>query len=168
MTFSQFVQILGNDWNNLIVLKTKKKEMSQIINSKSKKALILFFGLICCMESLQAQVLEINPNVQWKYVRSQQLELKNQSTYQYEFPAERGYDYIFSAIINESGIETYVKVFDIQMKPIAGDGYKSKTNQLQFRVPSSGTYIVTIAYKGPDENKTTPIDFTLIRRPIVE
>ena len=142
--------------------------MSQNINSKSKKVLILFFGLICCIESLHAQVLDINPNVQWKYLRSQQLELKNQSTYQYEFPAEGGYDYIFSAVINESGIETYIKVFDIQMKLIAGEGYESKTNQLQFRVPSSGTYIVTLAYKGPNENKTSPIDFTLIRRPIVE
>ena len=121
-----------------------------------------------CVQSLNAQVLDINPNVQWKYVRSQQLELKNKSTYQYEFPAEKGYDYIFSLNINESGIETYVSVYDIQMKPIAGEGDQSKTNQLQFRVPSSGTYMVTLAYKGPDDNESTPIDFTLIRRAIVE
>lgn len=142
--------------------------MSQIINLKSRLFLILFFGLMCCVQSLNAQVLDINPNVQWKYVRSQQLELKNKSTYQYEFPAEKGYDYIFSLNINESGIETYVSVYDIQMKPIAGEGDQSKTNQLQFRVPSSGTYMVTIAYKGPDDNESTPIDFTLIRRAIVE
>ena len=142
--------------------------MSQIINLKSRLFLILFFGLMCCVQSLNAQVLDINPNVQWKYVRSQQLELKNKSTYQYEFPAEKGYDYIFSVIINESGIETYVSVYDIQMKPIAGEGDQSKTNQLQFRVPSSGTYMVTLAYKGPDDNESTPIDFTLIRRAIVE
>lgn len=142
--------------------------MSQIINLKSWLFLILFFGLMCCVQSLNAQVLDINPNVQWKYVRSQQLELKNKSTYQYEFPAEKGYDYIFSVIINESGIETYVSVYDIQMKPIAGEGEQSKTNQLQFRVPSSGTYMVTLAYKGPDDNESTPIDFTLIRRAIVE
>jgi hypothetical protein len=142
--------------------------MSQIINLKSRLFLILFFGFMCCVQSLNAQVLDINPNVQWKYVRSQQLELKNKSTYQYEFPAEKGYDYIFSLNINESGIETYVSVYDIQMKPIAGEGDQSKTNQLQFRVPSSGTYMVTLAYKGPDDNESTPIDFTLIRRAIVE
>jgi hypothetical protein len=142
--------------------------MSQIINLKSRLFLILFFGLMCCVQSLNAQVLDINPNVQWKYVRSQQLELKNKSTYQYEFPAEKGYDYIFSLNINESGIETYVSVYDIQMKPIAGEGDQSKTNQLQFRVPSSGTYMVSLAYKGPDDNESTPIDFTLIRRAIVE
>ena len=84
--------------------------MSQIINLKSRLFLILFFGLMCCVQSLNAQVLDINPNVQWKYVRSQQLELKNKSTYQYEFPAEKGYDYIFSLNINESGIETFVSV----------------------------------------------------------
>ena len=142
--------------------------MSQIINLKSRLFLILFFGLMCCVQSLNAQVLDINPNVQWKYVRSQQLELKNKSTYQYEFPAEKGYDYIFSLNINESGIETYVSVYDIQMKPIAGEGEQSKTNQLQFRVPSNGTYMVTLAYKGPEDNESTPIDFTLIRRAIVE
>lgn len=142
--------------------------MSQIINLKSRLFFILFFGLLCCVQSLNAQVLDINPNVQWKYVRSQQLELKNKSTYQYEFPAEKGYDYIFSLNINESGIETFVSVYDIQMKPIAGEGDQSKTNQLQFRVPSSGTYMVSLAYKGPDDNESTPIDFTLIRRAIVE
>ena len=142
--------------------------MSQIINLKSRLFLILFFGLMCCVQSLNAQVLDINPNVQWKYARSQQLELKNKSTYQYEFPAEKGYDYIFSLNINESGIETFVSVYDIQMKPIAGEGDQSKTNQLQFRVPSSGTYMVSLAYKGPDDNESTPIDFTLIRRAIVE
>lgn len=142
--------------------------MSQIINLKSRLFLILFFGSMCSVQSLNAQVLDINPNVQWKYVRSQQLELKNKSTYQYEFPAEKGYDYIFSLNINESGIETYVSVYDIQMKPIAGEGDQSKTNQLQFRVPSSGTYKVSLAYKGPDDNESTPIDVTLIRRAIVE
>ena len=140
----------------------------QFIKSNHIRAIILFFGLLGYLDILKAQVIDINPNVQWKYVRSQQLELKNKSTYQYEFPAEKGYDYIFSVTINESGIETYVKVFDIQMKPIAGEGIKSKTNQLQFRVPANGTYIVTLAYRGPDYNESTPIDFTLIRRPIVE
>jgi hypothetical protein len=142
--------------------------MNHIIKLRLVRFLILIFGLLCGLNSLNAQVLDINPSVQWKYVRSQQLELKNKSSYQYEFPAEKGYDYIFSVTINESGIETYVKVFDIQMKPIAGEGDESKTNQLQFRVPANGTYIVTIAYKGPDYNESTPIDFTLIRRPIVE
>ena len=141
---------------------------NQFIKSNHIRAIILFFGLLGYLDILKAQVIDINPNVQWKYVRSQQLELKNKSTYQYEFPAEKGYDYIFSVTINESGIETYVKVFDIQMKPIAGEGIKSKTNHLQFRVPANGTYIVTLAYRGPDYNESTPIDFTLIRRPIVE
>ena len=142
--------------------------MNRFIKSNNIRSIVLFFWLLGCLDILNAQVIDINPNVQWKYVRSQQLELKNKSTYQYEFPAEKGYDYIFSVTINESGIETYVKVFDIQMKPIAGEGIQSKTNQLQFRVPANGTYIVTLAYKGPDYNKSTPIDFTLIRRPIVE
>lgn len=141
--------------------------MSQKIINRTYR-LFFLWGILCLSQDLNAQVLEINPNVQWKYVRSQQLELKNKSIYQYEFPAEKGYDYIFSVSINESNIETYVQVFDIQMKPIAGEGEKGKTNQLEFRVPSSGTYVVTLGYNGPDDNSVTPIDFTLIRRPIVD
>lgn len=129
---------------------------------------LFFFGFWCISITCDAQVLEINPRVQWKYVRSQQLVLKNKSTYQYEFPAERGYDYIFTATINESNIETYIQVYDLQMQPIAGQDERRKTDQLSFRVPQSGTYIVAIAYKGPEDNQSTPIDFTLIRRPIVE
>ena len=53
------------------------------------------------------------------------------------------------------------------MKPIAGDD--ARTEQLTFRVPASGTYIVTLGYQGPPEDDgTTPIDITLIRREIVE
>ena len=53
------------------------------------------------------------------------------------------------------------------MKPIAGDD--ERTEQLSFRVPASGTYIVTLGYQGPAEDDgKTPLDITLIRREIVE
>ena len=61
--------------------------MNRFIKSNKIKSIVLFFWLLGCLDTLNAQVIDINPNVQWKYVRSQQLELKNKSTYQYEFPA---------------------------------------------------------------------------------
>lgn len=118
-------------------------------------------------DSVIAQVVDINPAVQWKYVRSQVVELQDKNVYQYEFPAEKGFDYIFNIIISESNIETFVRVYDLQMKPIAGDD--ATTEQLNFRVPASGTYIVTLGYQGPEGgNGKTPIDIRLIRREIVE
>lgn len=128
-----------------------------------------FFLLVVLItsESVRAQVVEINPAVQWKYVRSQVVELQNKNVYQYEFPAEKGFDYIFNLTISESNIETFVKIYDLQMKPIAGDD--ARTEQLSFRVPASGTYIVTLGYQGPEEgNGKTSIDIRLIRREIVE
>ena len=128
-----------------------------------------FFLLVVLItsESVRAQVVEINPAVQWKYVRSQVVELQNKNVYQYEFPAEKGFDYIFNLMISESNIETFVKIYDLQMKPIAGDD--ARTEQLNFRVPASGTYIVTLGYQGPEEgNGKTSIDIRLIRREIVE
>lgn len=130
------------------------------------KGVIVLIGLLT-VQSAVAQVVEINPSVQWKFVRSQVIELQEKNVYQYEFPAEKGFDYIFNIDISESNIETFVKVYDIQMKPIAGDD--ERTEQLSFRVPASGTYIVTLGYQGPEEDDgKTPLDITLIRREIVE
>jgi hypothetical protein len=118
-------------------------------------------------DSVIAQVVEINPAVQWKYVRSQVVELQDKNVYQYEFPAETGFDYIFNVSISESNIETFVRVYNLQMKPIAGDD--TRTDQLNFRVPASGTYIVTLGYQGPENNDgKTSVDIRLIRREIVE
>jgi hypothetical protein len=114
-----------------------------------------------------AQVVQINPAVQWKFVRSQVVELQDKNVYQYEFPAEKGFDYVFNIEISESNMETFVKIYDLQMKPIAGND--ERTQQLSFRVPASGTYIVTLGYQGPDEDDgKTSVDLTLIRREIVE
>ena len=119
-----------------------------------------------------AQVVEINPSVQWTYVRSQKLYLQSDNVYQYEFPAERGHDYIFSLLTENAGLSTWVKIYDIQMKPIAKI---EKTNApqstaLEFNVPATGTYIVALGYanntNSADKNNVN-FDFTLIKRPKV-
>ena len=122
--------------------------------------------------SASAQVVQVNPNVGWKFVRSQKLNLQPENEYQYEFPAETGNDYIFNLFFDKPDIITYVKIFDIQMKPIAEmtDRNGVKTSKLEFVVPASGTYIVSVGYmeKVKSSDPTTAIELTLIERPFVE
>ncbi|MGB0850588.1 MAG: hypothetical protein ACPGTP_05045 [Bacteroidia bacterium] len=122
--------------------------------------------------NVSAQIVEVNPNVNWKYIRSQNLELQSESVYQYEFPAEKGFDYKFNLFYDKKDIGTYINVYDIQMKPIATilDSNAYKTTKLEFRVPESGTYIVTLGYNNNREEDTpkADIELILIRREIVE
>ncbi|PCJ65660.1 MAG: hypothetical protein COA58_09655 [Bacteroidetes bacterium] len=122
--------------------------------------------------SISAQIVEVNPNIGWKFIRSQKLDLQTESVYQYEFPAEKGYDYIFNLFFNKPDIITYINIFDMQMKPIANmkDSLGIKTSKLDFVVPMSGTYIVSMGYKNRivSTEPNTSIEMVLIRRPIVE
>lgn len=133
----------------------------------------LFFILALFMTaSAFGQRTEINPNVKWKYVRSQKLELQNESVYQYEFPAEKGHDYVFSMFYEKSQIISYINVVDLQGKPIASkEEERSQTDvRLDFSVPESGTYMVVIGYKSkfPGQNLKKDIELTLIKRPFVD
>ncbi len=133
-----------------------------------------FLGMIIALSAVvfsYAQVTEINPNIDWKYVKSQDLDLKKGSSYQYEFAAEKGYDYVFSMSFSEVDLITSLRVLDLQKKPIAEkvDSSSSATSSMTFRVPDNATYVVVLGYdsknEGQDEELTT--QFTLIRRPRV-
>jgi hypothetical protein len=131
----------------------------------------LALGLVM-IGSASAQIVEVNPNIAWKFVRSQKLDLQSESEYQYEFPAEKGYDYIFNLFFEKPEIITYIKIYDMQMKPIAEmkDTKGIKTSKLEFDVPASGTYMVSLGYmdKGESTEPTAAIELTLIRRPFVD
>lgn len=132
--------------------------------------LLILTGVLAL--SAQAQVVEINPSVQWKYVRSQKLDLQADNVYQYEFPAERGNDYIFSLLTTNPGLLTWVKIYDIQMRPIAQTEKRNapQSTALEFKVPATGTYIVAVGYthlQVPASSDLVNFDFTLIKRPIV-
>ncbi len=119
-----------------------------------------------------AQRVEVNPNVKWKYVRSQKLELQNESVYQYEFPAETGHDYVFSMFFEKSQIVAYIKGVDLQGKPIASkeEDVDPTTVKLDFSVPNTATYMVLVGYRSkfPRQNLKKDIELTLIKRPFVE
>jgi len=135
------------------------------------KKIIVFLTLLCSTMFVDAQVLDINPNVNWKYVRSQNLELQNGSVYKYEFPAEKGYDYVFTMNYEISKIISYITVVDMQNKPVASVEEPNSLYKvdLSFSVPESSTYKVIIGYKSlvPEENLNKQIELTLIRRPFV-
>lgn len=134
--------------------------------------------LLCCLsfvliQNAEAQTLEINPEVQWKYIRAQTLDLAPDNTYKYEIPMEKGFDYVFNLFYKESNLVTYIKVYDMQMKPIANvtDAKSIKSTKLAYTVESSGTYIVLVGFANKsqvDANETVPIEITLIRRETVE
>lgn len=132
---------------------------------------VVLIVLVSVLGLVNAQVPDINPSVKWTYVRNQDMTLNNQSVYQYEFPAEFGYDYIFNLAYEANGIKPILKVLDIQGKPLFTEVDEQDNNetQLSFRVAKSGTYQVVLGYTDlVGRNEQLPLSFTLIRRPIVE
>jgi hypothetical protein len=135
------------------------------------RSLVILLLLGASAYQAKAQVVEINPSVEWRYIRSQKMEIQEDNVYKYEFPAEKGYDYIFSFLTDQSGLYTYLKIYDLQMKPIAKVERENapQSTALEFNVSHSATYIVEMGYSpmAPAPSPRVNFDFTLIRRPIV-
>ena len=116
----------------------------------------------------KAQVKEINPLVQWRYVKSQDLTLKDGRWYQYEFPAEKGFDYLFNMNHNTRAAKASIQVFDLQNQKIAE--FKTDTSdinaELYFEVKEDGTFKVFfgVNLKDVPDDTDVPVSFTLIRR----
>lgn len=120
-----------------------------------------FFGVY-------AQRTEVNPEVKWKYVRSQELSFQSGRTYEYEFPAEKGYDYIFNLTHNLPKAYVSMAIFDIQYKPIDAitDSTNQETKDITFRVKDSATYKIVLVLSSGQNDAILPSTLTLIRRPI--
>ncbi|MDG2454968.1 MAG: hypothetical protein P8N47_04085 [Bacteroidia bacterium] len=132
------------------------------------KQYLLFLLLASAGLSVSAQVVDVNPLAEWKFIRSQELELHDRSIYQFEFPADTAYEYLINLTIKEANIETFIAVTDLQNKPIGGSSLEQKREQLQFEVPALDTYRISLIYKGPStDDGRTPITVTLIRRPSI-
>ncbi|MBR9859277.1 hypothetical protein GYB22_00700 [bacterium] len=115
----------------------------------------------------QAQIEEVNPNIKWKYIRSQDLDFSAGSVYQFEFPAEKGFDYMFNLSHNLNGITAQMYVYDMQYKPVAkiSDSTSNIASDLHFNVESNGTFIIVLRITGDKiENQVVPTKLTLIRR----
>ncbi len=120
--------------------------------------------------SANAQVLEVNPNIKWDYVRSQEIQLQSGRTYQFEFPAEKGYDYIFNLDHENDRAFASMSVLDIQYQPLTSlsDSTNSRSMDLPFRVQDNATYVVIVVLSSSEQDALLPSTITLIRRPIVQ
>jgi len=131
----------------------------------------LLLGILLMPFFSQAQGLEINPSVKWKYIISHDLTFESGNFIMYEFPAEQNFDYIFNITHNQDSLTAVIMVYDMQ------DGLMHKmlldNNQmsidLPFDVTQSGTYKVILSLTDPSGKKGDGIDsrLTLIRRPKV-
>lgn len=112
----------------------------------------------------------MNPNIdaEWRFVRSQELNLLSGSFYSFEFPAERGYDYIFNLSHELNGVYAAISVFDMQDQKISTITINESNTSadLNFDVKSSGTYKVVIGVTDPTAQKgnSLPSHLNLIRR----
>ena len=117
-----------------------------------------------------AQKKEVNPNIdaEWRFIRSQQMELLSGSFYSYEFPAEKGYDYIFNLDHKQQGLYAVISVYDLQERLVqqTTQPVSNESADLNFAVEVSGTYKVIVGLTDPNGKKgdKLPGQFSLIRR----
>ncbi len=132
--------------------------------------LSLFLLVTVLSTSAFGQRKEVNPNIdaEWRFVRSQELNLLSGSFYSFEFPAERGYDYIFNLSHELNGVYAAISVFDMQDQKISTITINESNTSadLNFDVKSSGTYKVVIGVTDPTAQKgnSLPSHLNLIRR----
>lgn len=128
-------------------------------------SIILLLALLA-----KAQINDINPSVQWKYVRSQELILLSGSVYSFEFPAEKGYDYLVNLTHDDDSAGITISVTDLQYGEVASktDSSNSETMTVDFRVSAHGTYILVVQLIGDQEGVQTPVKLNIIRREITE
>lgn len=133
-----------------------------------KQLLVLFI----CVFALhaEAQTVEVNPNIQWRYVRTQEITLQSGRLYQFEFPAEKGYDYVVNLTHGLPDAFSSLSVTDIQYGPVRNriDSTNSETMDLNFRVSDNGTYVLTVVLSNHELDAKLASVISIVRRPIVE
>jgi len=128
----------------------------------------LFIFLFCLSSSsLLAQKIEVNPAIQWRFVRSQSMNLVDGLWYDFEFPAEKGFDY--ALVINHSldSAKLLLSIADLQGAHI----FKKELLEIKpeiycyFDVAHTSTYKMLINLSdGKNEIKKNQVNMSLIRR----
>ncbi|MBI1307617.1 MAG: hypothetical protein GC181_13525 [Bacteroidetes bacterium] len=134
------------------------------------KRILMVLFLATTFGTVLAQHKEINPNIdsEWRFIRSQEMNLLSGSFYSFEFPAEKGFDYIFNLTHNQDKVYAAISVFDMQdrlVKKVVLNESNSSCD-LAFDVDASATYRVVVGITDPKGSKGTAItsQFSLIRR----
>ncbi len=125
-------------------------------------ALVLFLPL-----GVNAQIKEINPNVQWTYVKNQKLAALDGQLYQFEFPIEKGYDYVINLNHGLKGAKIDLRILDLQMKPVVEYHTESSDDSFmyEFDVTNNQTYIIYyLVSKREQSDETIPLELNIVRR----
>lgn len=128
---------------------------------------VLTLILMVVTLSLFAQV-EVNPAIQWRFVRSQTIQLGNGELYAFEIPAEPDYDYILNLTHDTDSMYVTMGVYDLQEQPLKRISNERSTTaaDLLFDVPAAATYRVVLGVVDPlsSKGKRNELALSLIRR----
>lgn len=113
---------------------------------KTLKPAGIFFLLLLAYLSGYTQVKDINPDVQWNFVRSDSIPLLEGNTYIFKFPGKKGFDYILTFQHGEPDKTVTMEVYDMQGSLVAE--YRKVPGQpssdMLFDVEHNATYEVII------------------------
>ena len=128
----------------------------------STLAVLLFSAL-----SFAQGQIDVNPNVQWRFVRSNDVKLVTGNLQTFEFPAYRNHNYIVNLEMRSDTVDVEIYVYDMQSKLISEKKVKaSQTAQLEFGVFNNATYQVAVRVKSPSgELKEVNTLMSLLKRP---
>ena len=115
------------------------------------------------------QRVEVNPNIKWSFVQYQEMELQSGRTYNFEFPGEKGYDYVATITHDRSDLVVNIGIYDIQYDSVRQrtDSTGNPSVDLNFTLQDDGTYLVVFGLNASDLNMMLPAKVAIVRRPVV-
>jgi hypothetical protein len=132
-----------------------------------KSIFLSLFAVLCFAFSSQAQT-EINPDVQWKFVRTNDVQLLTGQLQTFEFPAYKNLDYIVNLEIKSDTVDLELYLYDMQSQLLTElSAKKTSAGQLEFSVKYNATYQVAVRVKSLNEGEVKPVDvlMSLLKRP---
>jgi len=152
-----------------MMIKGKARFFNELRYMVMARKLILFFCVFGLAISVYGQTKEINPSVQWKIVRIQDLQLGSGELYAFDIPVEKGYDYLCNLTHNKDSLYANISIYDLQNQPIKvfDSGVTQNEVNMNFKVSSSATHKLVIGVIDPIGRKGDfqSVKFALIRRP---
>jgi hypothetical protein len=134
-----------------------------------KRYILLICTLAIFAISVEAQVkTEVNPDVQWKFVRSNNVQLVTGQLQTFEFPAYNNLDYIVNIEILNDTLDVELFIYDVQSQLLAElSSSNATTGQLQFTVQDNAIYQIALRVKPSNGMQLKQVDIlmSLLKRP---
>ena len=133
-----------------------------------KTFLLSLVALFCFAIPMNAQNNdEVNPNSNWKFVRTNDVNLVTSQLQTFEFPAYRNFEYILNLEAGTDSLDFEFFIYDMQSQLISSHTANAAVGtQFQFAVKHNATYQIAVRVTSPDgtirEVKTL---MSLLKRP---